>query len=216
VRRVALQAAILRDGASRLLRMRSEIFSRAFKDRSTQYHKPHPEERALARVSKDGGLRPLLLLLAIAAMLHGSPAPLAAEAELVEQGRDLYGDFCAACHGRDMVNTGTFSFDLRKFPKDDFPRFRNSVLDSRTRQCRRGATRSPTRTWPPCGLMCAAADEAESAMRTVARLGRLPPVAAICYSCLGALVYDNRAGGASGIDRQKPARLSTLPVPGGF
>jgi mono/diheme cytochrome c family protein len=64
-------------------------------------------------------------------MLHGSPAPLAAEAELVEQGRDLYGDFCAACHGRDMVNTGTFSFDLRKFPKDDFPRFRNSVLDGK-------------------------------------------------------------------------------------
>jgi mono/diheme cytochrome c family protein len=27
-----------------------------------------------------------------------------------------------------MVNPGTLSFDLRKFPKDDFARFRNSVL----------------------------------------------------------------------------------------
>jgi mono/diheme cytochrome c family protein len=55
----------------------------------------------------------------------------AAEAELIEQGRDLYSDLCATCHGRDMVNAGTFAFDLRKFPKDDFARFRNSVLDGK-------------------------------------------------------------------------------------
>ena len=40
-------------------------------------------------------------------------------------------DRSAACHGRDMVNAGTFSFDLRQFPKDDFSRFRNSVLNGR-------------------------------------------------------------------------------------
>ena len=36
-------------------------------------------------------------------------------------------DMCATCHGRDMVNAGGFSFDLRKFPKDDvspLPQFR--------------------------------------------------------------------------------------------
>ena len=69
-----------------------------------------------------------MLLLMI--LVHPSPVP-AAEAELVEQCRDLYGDLCATCHGRDMVNAGTFAFDLRKFPKDDFPRFRNSVLDGK-------------------------------------------------------------------------------------
>ena len=63
----------------------------------------------------------------VAAML---PAR-AAEADLVEEGRDLYGDMCAVCHGRDMVNPGTVSFDLRKFPKDDFTRFRNSVLNGK-------------------------------------------------------------------------------------
>jgi mono/diheme cytochrome c family protein len=65
------------------------------------------------------------LLLAAAAASH------AAEEDLVEQGRDLYSDMCATCHGRDMVNTGTVSFDLRKFPKDDFARFRNSVLNGK-------------------------------------------------------------------------------------
>jgi mono/diheme cytochrome c family protein len=69
-------------------------------------------------------------MLVIAVLVRPSPAP-AAETELVEQGRDLYGDLCATCHGRDMVNVGGFAFDLRKFPKDDFARFRNSVLDGK-------------------------------------------------------------------------------------
>jgi mono/diheme cytochrome c family protein len=49
----------------------------------------------------------------------------------VDQGRETYQDLCATCHGRDMVNTGTLSFDLRKFPKDAFDRFRTSVLNGK-------------------------------------------------------------------------------------
>jgi mono/diheme cytochrome c family protein len=30
-----------------------------------------------------------------------------------------------------MVNAGTLAFDLRKFPKDDFARFRTSVLNGK-------------------------------------------------------------------------------------
>jgi cytochrome c55X len=48
-----------------------------------------------------------------------------------ELGRGVYEDFCVTCHGRDMVNPGGVTFDLRKFPKDDFERFRNAVLDGK-------------------------------------------------------------------------------------
>ena len=49
----------------------------------------------------------------------------------VDDGRMVYDDLCAMCHGRDMVNPGIASFDLRKFPKDDFDRFSNSVLNGK-------------------------------------------------------------------------------------
>jgi mono/diheme cytochrome c family protein len=75
-------------------------------------------------------LRRLLILAALALTLHASGV-YAAESDLIEQGRDLYTDTCATCHGRDMVNAGGISFDLRKFPKDDFARFRDSVLNGK-------------------------------------------------------------------------------------
>lgn len=52
---------------------------------------------------------------------------LAGESDDVGQGREIYRDFCATCHGSEMMNPG-LAFDLRKFPKEDPERFRNSVL----------------------------------------------------------------------------------------
>jgi mono/diheme cytochrome c family protein len=49
----------------------------------------------------------------------------------IDDGRMIYDDFCVTCHGRDMVTSGAVAFDLRKFPKDDFTRFRNSVLNGK-------------------------------------------------------------------------------------
>jgi len=49
----------------------------------------------------------------------------------VDQGRQIYDDLCVTCHGRDMVSPGLVTFDLRKFPKDDAARFRNSVLNGK-------------------------------------------------------------------------------------
>jgi len=49
----------------------------------------------------------------------------------IDQGRQTYDDLCATCHGRDMVSPGLVTFDLRKFPKDDAARFRNSVLNGK-------------------------------------------------------------------------------------
>jgi mono/diheme cytochrome c family protein len=57
--------------------------------------------------------------------------PAGVRADDAELGRDLCDEFCAACHGRDMVNPGGVTFDLRKFPKDEFERFRNAVLDGK-------------------------------------------------------------------------------------
>jgi len=66
--------------------------------------------------------------LAMTLLLSLAPLPTHAADGDVDQGRDTYQDLCSGCHGRDMVNPGTLSFDLRKFPKDDFDRFRKSVL----------------------------------------------------------------------------------------
>lgn len=52
----------------------------------------------------------------------------AASTAAIEQGADLYKQYCESCHGRDMVTTSTLVFDLRKFPKSEAARFRSSVL----------------------------------------------------------------------------------------
>lgn len=51
--------------------------------------------------------------------------------EQIDQGREIYEDNCETCHGRNMVNPGLVTFDLRKFPRDDPARFRGSVLDGK-------------------------------------------------------------------------------------
>jgi|SRR6185312_8225513 mono/diheme cytochrome c family protein len=55
----------------------------------------------------------------------------AGDDDLIDQGRDLFNDVCSPCHGRDMVNTSTLTFDLRKFPKDAAERFTTSVLNGK-------------------------------------------------------------------------------------
>jgi len=66
--------------------------------------------------------------LAMTAFFLAASSPARAADGDVDQGRDTYQELCSSCHGPDMINPGTLSFDLRKFPKDDFARFRSSVL----------------------------------------------------------------------------------------
>ena len=49
----------------------------------------------------------------------------------IDDGRQVYDEFCTTCHGRDMVSPGLVTFDLRKFPKDDYSRFQASVLNGK-------------------------------------------------------------------------------------
>jgi mono/diheme cytochrome c family protein len=48
-----------------------------------------------------------------------------------DEGAQLFAAICSHCHGPKMVNPGTVSFDLRKFPHDDPARFFNSVRNGK-------------------------------------------------------------------------------------
>lgn len=77
--------------------------------------------------------KPLVALLPLVALavLTVQPARAADNDGSAEIGHDIYTDTCARCHGENMVNTGGIAFDLRKFPHDDFARFKNSVLNGK-------------------------------------------------------------------------------------
>jgi mono/diheme cytochrome c family protein len=66
-----------------------------------------------------------LWAMVIGAALLGNVA--IAEAQDAEAGKSLYGRHCLHCHGRNMVTPGTVAYDLRRFPEDDKPRFKESV-----------------------------------------------------------------------------------------
>lgn len=51
--------------------------------------------------------------------------------EQIEAGREQFHRTCAQCHGRNMVNSGTTVYDLRKFPLDQEDRFRHSVTNGK-------------------------------------------------------------------------------------
>jgi mono/diheme cytochrome c family protein len=68
-----------------------------------------------------------MILLCLTGAGHAAE-PTAAQ---IDEGVSIYDDVCAMCHGLDMINPGGLTFDLRKFPKNDFERFRNSVLNGK-------------------------------------------------------------------------------------
>ena len=74
----------------------------------------------------------------LAAALAGAVAALAAAQvaqrfsdDEIERGRAQFERTCAQCHGRNMVNSGTTSYDLRRFPADDADRFITSVTNGK-------------------------------------------------------------------------------------
>ena len=71
------------------------------------------------------------VLLVVAGMTMCPQVSATEPAAAIEQGADLYKQFCESCHGRDMITTSTLVFDLRKFPRDDAQRFRASVLNGK-------------------------------------------------------------------------------------
>jgi len=79
-----------------------------------------------------GLARPCLCLALLCALGSGAWAQSAPPTpQQIDDGRQVYEEFCMTCHGRDMVAPGVVIPDLRKFSKDDFPRFRTAVLDGK-------------------------------------------------------------------------------------
>ena len=70
----------------------------------------------------------LLAIAALATTVHSQAQFDAAEIEL---GHRQFDRTCAQCHGRNMVNSGTTSYDLRRFPVDQPDRFINSVTNGK-------------------------------------------------------------------------------------
>ena len=49
----------------------------------------------------------------------------------IAAGASQYQRTCAQCHGRNMVNSGTTVYDLRRFPVDDAQRFFTSLTNGK-------------------------------------------------------------------------------------
>jgi mono/diheme cytochrome c family protein len=73
------------------------------------------------------GLQAAALTVALvgASGARGEDAP---SADLVQKGKELYAHDCSHCHGFNMVNPGTVTYDLRQFPHAQKERFVNSVI----------------------------------------------------------------------------------------
>lgn len=65
------------------------------------------------------------------------------DAALYQTGKSSFRKRCARCHGAGMVNPGVGVFDLRNFPRDDKPRFVDSVSNGKNAMPSWGAVLTP-------------------------------------------------------------------------
>lgn len=80
------------------------------------------------RLRRGRSLAAALVCLASAVALHAQEDERVA---LLKQGNETFHRICAQCHGRNMVNSGTTVYDLRRFPVDQLDRFLNSVTNGK-------------------------------------------------------------------------------------
>lgn len=70
-------------------------------------------------------------LAAFLALVVQAQVPVRFASADIERGREQYHRSCAQCHGRNMVNAGITSYDLRRFPSDQPERFVLSVTQGK-------------------------------------------------------------------------------------
>ena len=61
---------------------------------------------------------------------QAKPGPATTDQGMIDKGKALFAEHCSHCHGFNMVNAGTITPDLRKFP-DDRPRFVTTVKNGK-------------------------------------------------------------------------------------
>ena len=74
--------------------------------------------------------RPGFLLVACT-LGWASAAVAGFNSEEIDKGHAQYDRTCVHCHGRNMVNSGTTVYDLRRFPVDQPERFTSSVTNGK-------------------------------------------------------------------------------------
>lgn len=70
-------------------------------------------------------------LIAVAALVSAAHAQARFSTDQIDRGHQQFDRTCAQCHGRNMVNSGTTVYDLRRFPLDQPDRFFNSVTNGK-------------------------------------------------------------------------------------
>lgn len=71
------------------------------------------------------------VVAAVAATTVTAAAQTKFEPQQINQGREQFHRTCAQCHGRNMVNSGTTVYDLRRFPLDQPERFFSSMSNGK-------------------------------------------------------------------------------------
>ena len=86
-----------------------------------------PARRRSWKPAGAAGILAAVLFASATAVAQNRPFADVSKAAEFESGRQQYHRTCAQCHGRNMVNSGTTVYDLRRFPEDQPERFHQSL-----------------------------------------------------------------------------------------
>ena len=86
-----------------------------------------PARRRSWKPARIAGIVAAVLFASIAAVAQTRAKGGGPEGAEFERGRQQYHRTCAQCHGRNLVNSGTTVYDLRRFPEDQPERFFQSL-----------------------------------------------------------------------------------------
>ena len=154
-------------------------------------------------------------------VLFGAPV-FADDAALFKKAESTYKMFCSHCHGLKMVNPGTSSFDLRKWPKDNREGFATSVMNGKGDMPAWGDVLLPEELdllWhyvktragkepEPFEGSDAASDPVDDIKEQAKALTTTPGTLTACLAKNGGVMSARRAKGGAGMDYEVAAALA--------